>query len=146
MSPTVVMLGAVGVLLACGTYLLLERGLVRILLGVVLVGNGVNLLLLSAGGAAGRPPILDGTPATAMSDPLPQVMVLTAIVITLGFVAFGLALAHRTWQLTGSDDVQDDVEDRRIMAAAERDQAVEADVRDDPDDAEARRGAREGAQ
>ena len=50
-----------------------------------------------------------------MSDPLPQAMILTAIVITLGMAAFLLTLAYRSWQLLGHDEVQDDVEDRRIM-------------------------------
>ncbi len=57
-----------------------------------------------------------------MSDPLPQAMVLTAIVITLGMVAFVLALAYRSWQIDGHDEVQDDVEDRRIVRRAELDE------------------------
>ncbi len=57
-----------------------------------------------------------------MSDPLPQAMVLTAIVITLGMTAFLLALAYRSWHLNGHDEVQDDVEDRRIVALADRDE------------------------
>ena len=52
-----------------------------------------------------------------MSDPLPQALVLTAIVISLGTTAFLLAMAYRSWQLTGHDDVQDDVEDARDPAA-----------------------------
>ena len=52
-----------------------------------------------------------------MSDPLPQAMILTAIVITLGMTAFLLAMAYRSWLLVGHDEVQDDVEDRRIVAA-----------------------------
>jgi multicomponent Na+:H+ antiporter subunit C len=51
-------------------------------------------------------------------------MILTAIVITLGMTAFLLAMAYRSWLLTGHDDVQDDVEDRRIMRRAERDQGL----------------------
>ena len=71
-----------------------------------------------AGGARGRPPIVgDGGDGT-MSDPLPQAMVLTAIVITLGMTAFVLALAYRSWQLHRHDEVQDDVEDRRIARLA----------------------------
>jgi multicomponent Na+:H+ antiporter subunit C len=62
------------------------------------------------------------TPNDGMSDPLPQIMILTAIVITLGMTAFLLALAYRNWTLTGNDEVQDDVEDRRIMVLAERDE------------------------
>ncbi len=51
-----------------------------------------------------------------MADPLPQAMILTAIVITLGVTAFLLAMAYRSWQLQGNDEVQDDAEDRRIAA------------------------------
>ena len=71
-----------------------------------------------------------------MSDPLPQAMILTAIVITLGLTAFLLALAYRSWQLLRHDEVQDDDEDRRIIARAERAEAQ--DARDDstPDDSQ----------
>ncbi len=56
-----------------------------------------------------------------MSDPLPQAMILTAIVITLAVTAFLLALAYRSRDISGHDEVQDDVEDRRIVVLAERD-------------------------
>ena len=108
-------------LLGCGVYLVLERSLSRVLIGVILIGNGANLLFLVAGGAAGGPPIVGATPDGTMSDPLPQAMVLTAIVITLGMTAFLLAMAYRSWQLHGHDEVQDDVEDRRIARLAARD-------------------------
>jgi multicomponent Na+:H+ antiporter subunit C len=108
------------VLIATGVTLLLERSLVRVLAGVIVLGNGVNLLIVTAGGDAGGPPILGATPVPAMADPLPQALVLTAIVITLGFTAFVLALVHRSWQLTGSDEVQDDTEDRHVRLRARR--------------------------
>lgn len=106
-----------GVLFAAGTYLLLQRPLSRILLGLALIGHGANLLLLSAGGRAGTPPFIgpDGAPA-ASADPLPQALVLTAIVITFAVTAFLAALAYRGYRLTGSDAVEDDIEDRRIAA------------------------------
>jgi multicomponent Na+:H+ antiporter subunit C len=64
-----------------------------------------------------------------MSDPLSQAMVLTAIVITLGVTAFLLAMAHRNWQFLGHDEVQDDIEDRRIRRMAVRDEVTpEADA------------------
>src|SRR5690625_7143891 len=63
-----------------------------------------------------------------MADPLPQAIVLTAIVINLGLTAFVLAMAYRSWQLHGHDEVQDDLEDRRIARRAER---GELDARDD---------------
>ncbi|WP_050761937.1 Na(+)/H(+) antiporter subunit C [Beutenbergia cavernae] len=120
MSPNLVLVVVIGVLFGTGVYLLLERSLTRVLIGVALIGNGANLLLLVAGGAAGGPPLLGSGPEDEMSDPLPQAMVLTAIVITLGFTAFLLAMAYRSWQLHGHDEVQDDLEDRRIARRAER--------------------------
>jgi multicomponent Na+:H+ antiporter subunit C len=86
----------------------------------------VNLLIL-LGGAYGGPPIVGVTPESRMSDPLTQAMILTAIVITLGMTAFLLAMAYRSWLLNGHDDVQDDVEDRRIRERAERDQGLADD-------------------
>ena len=56
MSPNIVLVVTIGVLFAAGVYLLLERSLSRVLIGVILIGNGANLLFLVAGGAAGRPP------------------------------------------------------------------------------------------
>jgi multicomponent Na+:H+ antiporter subunit C len=120
----------VGVLYAAGTYLLLQRTLTRIVMGLVMMGHGANLLLLMAGGRAGRPPIIGGDQdgggvtggegtsaaegATTFADPLPQAMALTAIVITFGIMAFLLALAYRSWTLSHDDEVEDDLEDRRI--------------------------------
>ncbi|MFI6496293.1 Na(+)/H(+) antiporter subunit C [Nonomuraea typhae] len=103
------------VLVAAGVTLLLERSLVRILVGVIVLSNGVNLLIVTAGGPAGAPPFLGNR---GMADPLPQAMVLTSIVITLGVTGFLLAMAHRSWQLTGDDAVQDDTEDRRVRLRA----------------------------
>ena len=109
----------IGVLYAVGTYLLLQRTLTRIVIGLGLMSHGANLLLLAAGGSAGAVPFVgstDGPAGAGTADPLPQAMVLTAIVITFGVTAFLLALAFRSWLLTGEDQVQDDVEDRRIAA------------------------------
>jgi multicomponent Na+:H+ antiporter subunit C len=122
-SPNLLLVIVVGVLLAAGVTLLLERNLTRVILGFTLLGNGVNLLILLGGGYGG-PPIVGVTPEPAMSDPLTQAMILTAIVITLGMTAFLLAMAYRSWLLTGHDNVQDDVEDRRIMQRAERDEGL----------------------
>jgi multicomponent Na+:H+ antiporter subunit C len=105
----------VGVLFAGGTYLLLQRTLTRIVLGLALYSHGVNVLLLLAGGRAGAPPLVGGDgPAGAVADPMPQAMALTAIVITFAISAFLLALAYRSWTLTGDDEAEDDIEDRRI--------------------------------
>lgn len=114
-------------LLGCGVYLVLERSLSRVLIGLVMIGNGVSISFLVAGGPAGRAPIVtkDGA-TTGLSDPLPQAMVLTAIVITLATTAFVLAMAYRSWQLNGHDDVQDDVEDDTIRRLASIDVTSEA--------------------
>ena len=110
----------VGVLYTVGTYLLLQRTLTRVVIGLGLLGHGANLLLLQAGGPAGAVPFSgkDGGGTAGVvggtADPLPQAMVLTAIVITFGVSAFLLALSYRSWVLHGEDDVQDDVEDRRV--------------------------------
>lgn len=107
-------------LIGCGAYLLLERSLSRVLVGLVMMGNGVSLAFLVAGGPSGNAPIVDGENTTHV-DPLPQAMVLTAIVIMLATVSFVLAMAYRSWQLTGHDDVQDDVEDALIRTMARKD-------------------------
>lgn len=119
-GPNLVLVALIGVLFATGVYLLLERSLSRVLVGVALLGNGVNLLILNAGGAAGGPPIIGTGPEEEMADPLPQALILTAIVITLGLTAFLLAMAYRSWQLVGHDEVQDDAEDRRLVRRALR--------------------------
>ncbi len=134
MTVDLVLVVAIAVLVGCGTTLMLERSLSRILIGFVMVGNGVNLLFVVASGPSGAPPIVgrDG-----ITDPLPQAMALTAIVITLGVSAFGLALAYRSWQLSGSDDVKDDVEDDLVRRRAEADETsatFEAPQTDVPDE------------
>lgn len=113
MTPTIALTLAVGGLVATGVYLLTSRHLTRVVLGVVIAGNGVNLLLLASAGRAGRAPVLDPggeitlETAAEASDPLPQALVLTAIVITFAVTAFLMALAHRTSRIegTGGDDV-----------------------------------------
>jgi multicomponent Na+:H+ antiporter subunit C len=124
----------IGVLYAVGTYLLLQRTLTRVVLGLGLLSHGANLLLLAAGGRPGAVPFsgrTDGAAGAGTADPLPQAMVLTAIVITFGVTAFLLALAFRSWLLTGEDFVQDDVEDRRIAALAPVEQPHAARPEDD---------------
>lgn len=121
MSSNLVLIVAIAFLVGCGVTLMLERSLTRILIGFVMIGNGVNLLFVVASGPAGDPPLLGDATRTDLVDPLPQAMALTAIVITLGMTAFGLALAYRAWQLTGHDDVQDDLEDDLVRRRADRD-------------------------
>ena len=128
MSPNIVFVVTIAALFTVGVYLVLERSLSRILLGIIMLGNGTNLLILVAGGAAGGPPLIGVTDEQDMSDPLPQALILTAIVITLGLTAFLLAMAYRSWKLHRHDEVQDDVEDRRIARLAARDERAFEDL------------------
>lgn len=122
LEPSVTLVVVAAVLSAVGAYLLVERSLVRVLLGAMLLGNGISVLFLVVAGPAGAPAFVGTRPAAEMTDPLPQAMVLTAIVISLATIGFLLALAHRQWQLSGSDDVPDDDEDTVLLTLAEQDE------------------------
>lgn len=102
---------AVGVLFATGVYMMLRRSLVKIVLGLGLISNGANLLIFASGGLrAGLPPIIghhDKTLPAGTADPLPQALILTAIVITFGVQAFALVLMYKAYQATGSSDPDD---------------------------------------
>ena len=104
----------VGVLYSVGFYLLLQRSLMKVLLGIVVLGHGANLLLQLAGGPPGRAPIVGNAPTDSFTDPLPQALALTAVVITFALTTFLLALGYRSWVLLSDDEVQDDVEDRQV--------------------------------
>lgn len=94
----------IGVLIAGALYLILQRGMVRITLGFVLLSHGANLLLISAGGTFRRDqPLLSFTSGAGAADPLPQAFVLTAIVI-----AFSITIYMLTLSATGSDDDTED--------------------------------------
>lgn len=95
----------VGVLFTCGTYLILTKSLLRIILGTALLSHGAHLLLLTmAGLKRGGPPLL-GLGAENYTDPLPQALILTAIVISFGVTAFFFVLAYRTYKELGTDDM-----------------------------------------
>lgn len=121
-APNLSLVVVAGFLIATGVYLLLERALTRLLLGIVLASNGVATLYLVVSGPAKGAPFVGARPADEMSDALPQAMVLTAIVIALASVGFVLSLAYRQWRITGSDDVPDDAEDELIKRLADRDE------------------------
>lgn len=111
---TVLLAFAAASLFGVGTYLVLQRQLSRIVIGVGLLGHGTNVLFVIAARGRGEPPFAgDGDPAD-FTDPLPQALALTAIVITFGVTAFLLALAYRSWIVTRHDEVEDDLEDRFI--------------------------------
>ena len=96
-----------GVLYASGLYLMLRRRLAQLIIGLSLLSNGSNILILSAAGVTrGKPPLIsEGIAVEQYADPVPQSLILTAIVIGFGVLAFSLVLAHRVHQSTGSDDI-----------------------------------------
>ena len=112
----------IGVLFTAGVYMLLQRSLTRVLIGLTILTHAANLLLLMAGGRPGAAPFVgdDGSLPTGVADPLPQAMALTAIVISFAVTALLLGLAYRSYVHDRDDRVQDDVEDRRIAELGER--------------------------
>jgi multicomponent Na+:H+ antiporter subunit C len=122
---TLVEAALVAVLVAVGTYLVLNRTLTRIILGLAVLANAVNLLVLTSGSSDGDAPIV-GT-AEHPTDPVPQALVLTAIVIGLAMIAFLLAVAYRSWTIDGNDEVEDDIEDRRLALAGDTTEGDAAD-------------------
>lgn len=99
----------VGALVAAGLYMMMRRSMMKLVLGLALLSHGANLLIFTAGGLVRRaaPLIPEGekrlTPPYA--DPLPQALILTAIVISFGLTSFTIALVYRAFQETGTDDV-----------------------------------------
>lgn len=129
MSLSLVLLVTMAVLYACGVYLLLEKSMTRVLLGFLLVGNATNLLILSMTGVAGGAPIADGEGAATTTDPLPQALGLTAIVITFGVSAFLLALIYRSWKLGRPDEVAVDEADVAVRTEGVPEEEVDGDTR-----------------
>lgn len=128
MNVNLTLLIIMGVFYAVGIYLLLERSLTRVLLGLMLLANGTNILLLTTGGYAGLAPIFNkDIPSSEYNDPLPQAFILTSIVISFAVTAFMLSLIYRSWLLSQADEIQDDLEDQRV--------AVQ-DLYDDEEDSE----------
>jgi multicomponent Na+:H+ antiporter subunit C len=95
----------IGILFACGAYLVMRRGEIKLILGLSLMSHAVNLLLFSTGAwQRGLPPILDKsnipTDFSAYVDPIPQALILTAIVISFGVLAFVVVLVKRRFEVT----------------------------------------------
>lgn len=101
----------VGVFFAVAFYLMLSKHTIRILLGVAILGNAVNLLIFTAGRILREvPPIIPidhDTPPFEVANPLPQALILTAIVISFSFFAFLLVLAYRAYQDIGTDNTDE---------------------------------------
>lgn len=101
----VIMAFVIGFLFMAAVYLMLSRSLLRIIIGTGLLSHGAHLLILTMGGLGGTaPPVLaDGV--SDFADPLPQALILTAIVISFGVTAFFLVLAYRSYQELETDDI-----------------------------------------
>lgn len=99
----------VGGLYAAGFYLLLRRSIVKLVLGLALLGHATNLLVFTVGRLTrGLPPLVPvgaSAPTGPYADPLPQALILTAIVIGFGVQAFALVLLKRAHQAAGTDDL-----------------------------------------
>jgi multicomponent Na+:H+ antiporter subunit C len=99
-----------GTLYASGIYLMLKRRLAQIIVGLSMLANASNILIFTAAGLRReRAPIVapgeTPTGAEGLADPVPQALILTAIVIGFGVLAFSLVLAHRVQRTAGTDDV-----------------------------------------
>lgn len=115
MNVSLILIVIMGVLFAAGVYAMLERSLTRVLIGFLLLGNAANLFLLVVMGEPGVAPFFGAASSPdEMSDPLPQALTLTAIVITFAVSAFLLALIYRSWQLGQADTVEDDEADLAV--------------------------------
>lgn len=120
---TVTLALTAALLFGVGTYLILQHTLSRILIGLALLSHGANALLM-ASGRRGTPPLIGSGDPAQFADPLAQAFALTAIVITFGVSSLLLALAYRSWMLTGTDEVEDDVSDRAIARGGHADKEV----------------------
>lgn len=100
---------AIGGLVAAGLYMMMRRSVIKLIIGLALLSHAANLLIFTAGRLErGRPPLIPygaDAPVPPYADPVPQALVLTAIVISFGLLAFTIALVFRTYQETGTDDL-----------------------------------------
>lgn len=101
----------IGFLYAAGVYLILRRSMVKLLLGIMLLGNATNILIFLLGTITkGKPPVIDpdhNVFQDIYADPVPQALILTAIVISFALTAFAIVLLKRVYALVDSDDLDD---------------------------------------
>ena len=101
----------IGVLYAAGIYSMLRRSLMKVVIGLILISQATNLLIFDAAGLTmGQPPLVSegvSVPPVPYADPIPQALILTAIVISFGVLAFVLVLMHRAYQTMGTDDLDE---------------------------------------
>lgn len=101
----------IGILYAAGIYMILRRSIVKLILGIIILGNGANLLIFLLGRILkGSPPIIPGDLkvfADAYADPIPQALILTAIVISFGLQSFAIILIKRVYKVVETDDLDE---------------------------------------
>jgi multicomponent Na+:H+ antiporter subunit C len=95
----------VGVLYSAGIFLMLRRSMVKLLLGLLLLGNGANILIFVMGGFTKNTPVTRTDFTDIHADPVPQALILTAIVISFALTAFAIILLKKVYTTTGSDDL-----------------------------------------
>lgn len=99
----------IGILFASAIYMMLRRSIVKLVIGLMLLSNAANLLIFAVSGMTRGAPPLIGEDETVISsivaDPLPQALILTAIVISFGVLAFSVVLIHRAFEVVGTDDL-----------------------------------------
>ena len=100
---------AIGALAGGGLFLMLQRSIIKMVIGLMLMSHAANLTILAVGGLrkAGVPIIEEGVSGQSFTDPLVQALILTAIVIGFGLAAFLLVLTFQTHREVGSDDLND---------------------------------------
>lgn len=101
----------VGLLYASGIYMMLRRSLVKLIIGLILLGNGANMLIFLLGRIVkGEPPIIEDSAKVLTdlyADPVPQALILTAIVISFGLQAFAIILIKRAYKVVKTDDLDE---------------------------------------
>jgi multicomponent Na+:H+ antiporter subunit C len=100
----------IGVLFTIGLYMMMRRSLTKVLIGLMLLSQAINLLIFTTGRLQrASPPLipLGAEQITRSADPLPQALILTAIVISFGVTAFALVLARQTYTVLGTNDMNE---------------------------------------
>jgi multicomponent Na+:H+ antiporter subunit C len=98
----------IGFLYAAGLFMMMRRSIVKLVIGLAILGHAANLLIFTAAGMArARPPLLEaggGLPGP-VADPVPQALILTAIVIGFAVLGFAVVLIYRVHEISGTDDL-----------------------------------------
>lgn len=101
----------IGGLYAAALFMMLRRSIVKLVIGLMILSNAANLLIFTGGGLVrGAPPLIPvgmTVPFAEIADPLPQALILTAIVISFGVLAFAVVLIHRAYKVIGADDMNE---------------------------------------